>query len=186
LKSSNVLNTMSNLHISISYDSVQRRRARRHVPYKPYGTVHDYVPFYFAPRSPMLYTIVQGNVHSYSEGQDPLVYLVSTVQAIHEAHLQFVFTDGHCIIEYTNFYDDLADLSQIDWSLMRAHYWANTPDDSDRVRRRQAEFLVYRACPWHLITEIGVINREIKKVVVDSLERSSYKPPVIVRNSWYY
>ncbi len=135
----------------------------------------------------MLCRIAKGeDVQSYSEGQEPLVYLVSTAQAVHKAGLRFVFTDGHSIIANTNFYDNLDDLERIDWSLMRARYWASTPEDSDRVRRRQAEFLVYEACPWNLIEEIGVISRDIKKNVADVLEGTEYKPPIVVRRSWYY
>ena len=35
----------------------------------------------FAPRSPMLLTLARGNVPTYSGGQDPLVYLVSSAEA---------------------------------------------------------------------------------------------------------
>ena len=39
----------------IASGSLQSRRGRTLVPLG--GTLHDYVPFYFAPRSPMLYRI---------------------------------------------------------------------------------------------------------------------------------
>jgi hypothetical protein len=186
LWSPNLLRRRNVDHVNIAYDTVQGRRAAKRVPCGPDGVVHDYVPFYFAPRSPMLYTIFRGNVQSYMGDQEPLIYLVSTAQAIQEAGLPFVFTDGHSIIEYTNYYDDLAYLDQIDWSLMRSSYWANTDEDSDRVRRRQAEFLVREACPWSLITEIGVINRDVKASVARLLESSDHKPPIIVRRNWYF
>ena len=40
----------------------------------------DYVPFYFAPRSPMLYAIYKCNVQDYTGSQEEIVYLVSTVE----------------------------------------------------------------------------------------------------------
>lgn len=158
----------------------------KQVPCGPGGVVHDYVPFYFAPRSPMLYTIFKGSVQSYVGGQEPLIYLVSTAQAIKEAELPFVFTDGHSIIGYTNYYDDLTQLDRIDWNLMHSSYWANTNEDSDRIRRRQAEFLVHEACTWRLITEIGVINRDVKASVAHLLEGSDHKPSIILRRNWYF
>jgi len=41
----------------IAYQQIQGRRALKAIPIAPRGTLHDYVPFYFAPRSPMLMTI---------------------------------------------------------------------------------------------------------------------------------
>lgn len=78
----------------IAYPDVQEKRARRVISVPPGGVLHDYVPFYFAPRSPMLYTINQGNVPQYKEGQASLIYLVSTVQHVVAGGLPFVFTDA--------------------------------------------------------------------------------------------
>jgi ssDNA thymidine ADP-ribosyltransferase, DarT len=43
------------------------------VPLAPYGCVADYVPCYFAPRSPMLYKLHKGGVPNYSGGHVPVV-----------------------------------------------------------------------------------------------------------------
>ena len=44
----------------IAYGNIQDRRARTAVTCGPRGLLHDYVPFYFGPRSPMLLTISSG------------------------------------------------------------------------------------------------------------------------------
>ncbi len=36
------------------------RRSRHQVPHPPYGTLADYVPFYFTPFSPMFFNIHTG------------------------------------------------------------------------------------------------------------------------------
>jgi hypothetical protein len=54
---------------NIAYERIQDRRADTIVPCGPGGNLHDYVPFYFAPRSPMLYTIEKRNVQSCPDGQ---------------------------------------------------------------------------------------------------------------------
>nr|VFK55243.1 MAG: protein of unknown function (DUF4433) [Candidatus Kentron sp. TUN]VFK55414.1 MAG: protein of unknown function (DUF4433) [Candidatus Kentron sp. TUN] len=59
-------------------------------------------------------------MEGFAGGQQSIVHLVSTVQ---EATLRFVFTDGHGIIEWTEFYDDLAQLEEVDWPLMEERYW---------------------------------------------------------------
>ena len=60
-------------YVDIAYQGIQDRRATTRVPCGAEGVLHDYVPFYFAPRSPMLYTIHKGNVESYREGQAPVI-----------------------------------------------------------------------------------------------------------------
>ena len=85
-------------HVSIAYEHIQDRRARMRVACGPGGMLHDYVPFYFAPRSPMLYTIHRGNVPSFPEGQTPVLHLVADVDAVVAARLPYVFTDGHAVI----------------------------------------------------------------------------------------
>jgi hypothetical protein len=173
-------------HISIAHQDIQDRRARIIVPCGPGGALHGYVPFQFAPRSPMLYTINRGNVLGYSDGQSPLLHLVSTIESVKDAALSFVFTNGHAIMRLTDFFDDLARLDQVDWELMRARYWYDTVNDSDRKRRRQAEFLVHKFFPWRLITEIGVINSQLGAQVTTLLQNSEHEPEVVIRPNWYY
>jgi hypothetical protein len=64
---------------TIAYQHIQDRRATKIVPCGPGGTLHDDVPFYFAARSPMLYTINQGNVPDHTEGQEPIIHLVTSL-----------------------------------------------------------------------------------------------------------
>lgn len=47
---------------NIAHSSIQNRRELKRIPVFPNGNLHDYVPFYFAPKSPMLYSIHKGNV----------------------------------------------------------------------------------------------------------------------------
>ncbi|MEG4999761.1 type II toxin-antitoxin system toxin DNA ADP-ribosyl transferase DarT [Microcoleus sp. B4-D4] len=180
-----MLETQTN-YTNIAYENIQDRRARIRVPCGSGGVLHDYVPFYFAPRSPMLYTINRGNLKSCSQGQSTVIHLVSSVENIDAAGLDFVFTDGHAVMAFTEFFDDLNHLEQIDWDVMESRYWNDTNEDNDRKRRRQAEFLVRNFFPWHLITEIGVINSTIKSQTENILQNFTHKPSVIIRQQWYY
>lgn len=173
-------------HIDIAHHHIQDRRNRTRVPCGPGGVLHDYVPFYFAPRSPMLFAIHKGNVQSYPEGQRPLVYLVTTIPAVRARELQFVFTDGHAVVGISEFYDDLGDLNRIDWNIMVARYWGETDEDRDTPRRRQAEFLIYRVCPWDIIKAVVVIDEEMQRRAIDIVSTSSHQPPVLIRPAWYY
>jgi len=134
----------------------------------------------------VLYTINRGNVTSYTQGQAAVIHLVSDVEDIDAVGLDFVFTDGHAVMTFTEFFDDLNYLEQLDWKVMESHYWNDTNEDNDRKRRRQAEFLVRNFFPWQLITEIGVINPTIKAQAENILQNFTHKPSVKVRNNWYY
>ena len=64
---------------------IKERRRTTVVPVPPGGVVADFVPFYFAPRSPMMYAIHKGNVPEYPRGLGPLIYLVTTIERLRHA-----------------------------------------------------------------------------------------------------
>lgn len=147
----------------------------------------DYVPFYFAPRSPMLYVINEGAVAGYAGGQSEVVHLVSAAEEVEAAGLDWVFTDGHADMPpLTSFYDNLGDLGKIDWEVMESRYWHDTVDHPDRRRRRQAEFLVHDSCPWELIGKIGVHNQEIAERVLKIIANVIHRPEIKIEQVWYY
>jgi hypothetical protein len=159
--------------VNIGHMHIKQRRLNRPVPLGPRGTVGDYVPFYFAPRSPMLYAISRGGVEGYTEGQQPVIYLRSTAEMVDEAGLRWVFTEGHADMGYTDFFDDFRDLIKIDWPLMEERYWHDTDDDPDRKRRRQAEFLVHQFFPWELVSYVGVYDHSIAEVIGETIKGGS-------------
>ena len=166
---------------------IQSERRIRSIRLGPGGTVHDYVPFYFGYLSPMLLQLKTGRVAGYTEGQEPLIYLVSSAQAI-AAEIPFVFSDGHGIAAYTGWYDNLGELDRVDWGMVYERYWSASVDDMDRQRRKQAEFLVYRFCPWSLIQGIAVVNDRIKQRVEGILSDfgNDMNRNVQLRPTWYY
>lgn len=172
--------------VSIGYQDLKDRRARRQVPVAPGGVLTDYVPWYFAPRSPMLFVINKGRVAGYNEGQNPVIYLVTSTERVRDAGLPFVFTDGHAYMQFSEFYTDLGQLNNVDFPLMGEKYWNDTPTDNDRERRRSAEFLIHHQAPWSLIGAIGVINQEVADQVTALLPSGSIELRVIVRREWYY
>jgi hypothetical protein len=173
--------------VDIADDAIKDRRTRIDVPCGPGGKVRDYVPLYFAPRSPMLFRIKSGGVERVSSDQRRIVYLVSTTEAVLDARLSCVFTDGNASAAFTAFYEDPELLSDVvDWPLMRAHYWANTPEDSDRRRRRCAEFLVHEALALALVAEIGVYDDDMRSRVARLVEEAGLPIAVRVRSDWYF
>ena len=172
--------------VDASLANIQNRRQRKVVTCGPGGVLHNYTPFYFSYRSPMMYLISKGEVPSYEGTQYELIYLVTRVKSIHREGLPFVFTDGHPIKFPSKFYESLEDLSKIDWQVIGSKWWNDTPEFPDRERRRQAEFLIYQRCPWSLISYIGVANESKKKEVERILAGESHMPQVLLRKHWYY
>lgn len=173
-------------YVSIAHGNIQESRSSVRVPCRAGGTLHDYVPFYFGPRSPMLFAIGKGAVEGYEDGQEPIVHLVVQLSDVLEADLPFVFTNGHAIVAYTDFYDDVTQLDQVDFPLMRQKYWHDVDDDPNRAWRRSAEFLVHERLPWGHVLGVGVMNETIQSAVLDTLDDVGEARPVAVRRHWYY
>ena len=170
---------------SIAYSSIQQQRAAKDVPCGPGGCLHDYTPFYFARKSPMLYTIWRGNVPC-DGGQDGIIHLVTTAQHIAGRGYGFAFSDGHGIMSYTEFFDDLDDLAQVDWNVIRATYWHDTLEDGDRKRRKQAVFLVHGTVAWNDIGHIVVRTSNMQTKVQGLIAGATHKPIVTASTDWYY
>jgi len=170
----------------IAHQNIQERRSTTEIQVPPYGVLHNYVPFYFAPRSPMLYAIANGIVEGFEGNQSDIIYLVANIDKIRESGKRFVFTDGHAIMALTDFYNDLNDLNEIDWPLMEGTYWHDTDQYPDRKRKRQAEFLVYESVPLECILGIGVQTKQMKTTIENLLLEHNIDMKVLERPNFYF
>jgi hypothetical protein len=136
----------------------------------------------------MLLNLKTGRVIGYDDGQEPLIYLVSTAQEIQKHGIPFVFSDGHGIARFTQWFDDLHDLDNIDWDVVNLRYWKDDVNNMDRQRRKQAEFLVHKFCDWSLIKEIVVMNSEVKSEVENIMGQypQEFQRLIQIRKDWYY
>lgn len=167
--------------------SIKQHRRTLPVPIDPGGTVADYAPFYFAPRSPMLYRIHKGGVEGYQRGQAELVYLVTRVSEIERLGLPWVATERNAALQPGRFINERSRLAtHVDWEVITAERWANTVEDGSRMQRRMAEFLVHQRVPWNTFTHVGTCAETVTAEVRLLLERSKSAPTVIVRPGWYF
>ncbi len=129
----------------------------------------EYIPFYFAGHSPMLYNIKTGYRGITKRKQEDIIFIVCEVQDIVGSCPEWVFTDGHAKNTITRFYTDIGEISSLDWSIIKSRYWSNTEEDYDIMRKKQAEFLVYKHVPVTCIKGLVVKNTskefEIAKIV---------------------
>jgi ssDNA thymidine ADP-ribosyltransferase, DarT len=171
--------------VEIAYPDLKARRAGQAVEVAAGGTLADYVPFYFAPRSPMLYAISTGWVRGYNGPQEDILHLVCAVDELAEPG-RFVITTRHPLAPLAEQRVDLDALDELDWPLMNATYWNDTDPDGDRKSRRQAEFLVHRSVPIEAIRLVGAMTKTAAARAVTLLDAMAHPPSVGVRKGWYY
>jgi hypothetical protein len=167
---------------NIGHQHIKQRRLARSVPVAAGGTLGEYVPFNFCPRSVMLYVVHRGH-QDYPGGQARVIHLVSSVQTAVATERPWAFTDRHADLAYANYYTDLARLDVIDWDVMPREQWGGDPALKER---RQAEFLVHEWFPWTAVEQIGVQCPEVANELGSILSAQAHRPPVAVEPLWYY
>jgi len=182
-----VINERGGPSKTIGMSTIKQRRLSLPVKCFSGDKVGEYVPFYFCPRSVMLYIIYQGN-HlevSYRGGQGPIVHLEADLNAAVAWAVQdnrrWAFTLSNAGAVYTEFRSNLTQLSEIDWDAVAAHDW-RAPETKEG---KQAEFLVYERFPWHSVERIGVSSASIHSRVRAELGGEP-RPVVEIKPDWYY
>jgi hypothetical protein len=180
----------SNLDCEIvGISNIKRRRLTTiEVPCHHGTRVGEYVPFYFCPRSIMLYILHMANHPdlAYHGGQRPIVHLQADLAAtLHWADnsgIQWAFSDRNAGASIASFYSRVEDFDKINWSAVAA-----TDFRPLQVKEgKQAEFLFYKSFPWELIEEVGVVDEKVKHRLDTILERAEHRPLVVIHGNWYY
>jgi hypothetical protein len=172
-------------YVQIGNAELISRRTTRDVPVHPYGTLSDYIPFYFTPYSPMLYNIKTGYNGVTKRPMEEIAILVSSLREVHTQGIPFVFTDRHAYLQAAVFYNDLDRLDQIDWPRLQARDFRREPDDPGKVERYQAEALIYRHLP--LVAVLGIIcyrDEERRKLEAECAKLELTKQ-VLCKPGWY-
>lgn len=178
--------TCAATQVEIGDAGIKEWRRRRRVPIAPGGCVGDYVPFYFAPRSPMMYTLSRGNF-GYAGGFDRVVYLVSACEHLSTAGCSWIVSDRNAALTVASFAGPEDDLdAHVDWPLMRERQWGYTSDDPERPDRRAAECLVHRYVPWHALDRIVTKTRQAADEAHALLESAQHRPSLAVDADWYF
>jgi hypothetical protein len=173
---------------AIGLSPIKQRRLTYPVTCHPGDCVGDCVPFYFCPRSIMLFVIHCDNNPelTYHGGQDRIVHLEADLHEVVEwadaNDRRWAFSLSNAGGQYAEFRSDLAELDQVNWVAVQA-----TDFRAAEIREgKQAEFLVRDEFPWSLIKGIGVKSAGIASQVENILASADHQPPVKVRNDWYF
>ena len=173
---------------TIGIGEIKQRRMSRPLTSHPGLKVGECVPFYFWPRSVMLYLIDRANhpALTYRSGQAPIVHLVAdlrkTVRWADDNRIRWAFTLSNAGAGYFEDRHSLDDLGDIDWSAVKARDWR----DPVVKERKQAEFLVENRFAWQLVSRIGVMTEATRQLVAGALAASDHQPRVEIKRDWYY
>lgn len=166
----------------------QRRLNELRLASYPDLHVGDCVPFYFCPRSVMLYVIHRGNNPdlSYRDGQESVLHLEAdlnvSVAWAQNYKRRWAFTLSNAAERSFEDRKDLSQLFEINWEAVQTNQWR-----APNIRRdKQAEFLMEYCFPWHLIERIGVHSQSVYERVMDALSVAAHRPQVEITQAWYY
>lgn len=172
--------------------SIKQFRLARPVKSHENLKVGDCVPFYFCPRSVMLYVIYRRDHPElqYRGGQGPIVHLEADMhEAIDWANAngnRWAFTSSNAGSSYFQDFSDLRSLNEINWDAVQTNRWSGDGIDVAIKEGKQAEFLVEGSFPWSLVSRIGIMSRRIYPRVQQALGGGLHRPKVEIKPGWYY
>lgn len=171
---------------SIGHPELIKRRESRIFPIEPYGTLGEYIPFYFTPYSIMLYNLLSGYGGVPPIEREYLVFLVSSIWRLVEMKIRFVFTNQHAYSLTAEFFNSPDDLHRVDWKLLQARDFRNDPEDPGKKERYQAEVLVYHHLPLAGLLGIACYNQTAYDHLTEEVYQRRLGLKVAVKQDWYF
>lgn len=144
----------------ISDERVNRRR----------NAVHEFVPFYFNPKNPMLYK--RKNMQSE-------IIILCIDRNLLQTDLKF--TDGNAASSSTKFYSNTKDLEKLNWSIINSEYWS---DFIDGKRIRCSEILIPKEVKTSSIKKIFCFNSATEDYVKNKVE--GFEITATVNHDFYF
>jgi hypothetical protein len=172
----------------IGMGRIKQRRLTLPVRCHPGDHVGDYVPFYFCPRSIMLFIIARANHEdlSYRDGQGPILHvqadLAATVAWAEAQPRRWAFSLSNAGAAYTEFRARLDQLGEVNWPAVAANDF-RSPEIKEG---KQAEFLLHGFFPWELVECIGTHSRAVAVQAAQIIQGATHRPQVGQRSDWYY
>lgn len=169
-------------YVPIGDANVIAKRKGRMIGGKSIG---DYIPFYFGPRSPMLYIVQKGSSTVRQQRAEDIVYCAVSIETVISENLKGFFTDGHALSRMTQIHKigKLKDIDQyVDYSDVYSTCWGYA-DDTDLKRRKEAELLLADDLPPEMIAGYVVCNEQVRQRLI---EMGINEQKVAVRAAYYY
>ena len=178
---------------TIGMNHIKQRRLKELILNSHPGLyVGECVPFYFCPRSVMLFLIHKANDPelTYKGGQEPIVHLEAdfykTITWADHNKFRWAFTLSNAGGYFFEDRCQLTQLEDINWAAIHNDGWGFSGVENSVREGKQAEFPIEKQFPWQLIERIGVCSYSIYEQVTTALQAAVHKPGVEIRSKWYY
>lgn len=171
---------------TIGNNELIEKRQHREVTISPFGTLSDYIPFYFTPYSPMMLNINTGYNGVQQVANEDIVIVVSSLFRLQEKGVSFVFTDRHAYLFNAGFYNTLDKLGQIDWPILQQRDFQRDPDNPEKIERYQAEALVHQYLPVEAFIGLVCYTETIKEQLQKMAEERDQSLKIVKKTSWYF
>ena len=172
-------------YVPIGDQLVIEKRKSRFLEISSWKKIGDFIPFYFGPRSPMLYVIQHGYNGVRRIEAENIVYCVIRLEDIIRDGIECYFTDGHVLNDLSQvFHGSL--LGRVDEFVQYDEVFAYRWDDDEKLdlkRRKEAELLLQNDLPIQYIRGFVVYNLEAKQLM---LSMGVDEKMVVVRPNYYF
>lgn len=177
---------------AVGMSDIKDRRLNTPLSSYPDLMVGNCVPFYFCPRSIMLYLLHMGNHQgiTYSGGQDSIIHLVFDAYTVMEwcnrYSVRWALTLSNAGSAYFEDRKTVDGFDEINWVAIEARKWSGNGVSREIKEAKQSEFLVENSLPWELVEMIGVCSQARGNELIRLMAANQYRPKVITVPAWYY
>lgn len=172
-------------YVPIGDKLVIEKRRNRLLEISSWKKIGDFIPFYFGPRSPMLYVIQHGYNGVKRIEAEKIVYCVIRLDDIIRDGIECYFTDGHVLNGLTQVFQGSL-LNRVDEFVQYNEVFAYRWDDDENLdlkRRKEAELLLKNDLPLQYIKGFVVYNLEAKQLL---LSMGVDEKKVVVKPNYYF
>ncbi len=170
-------------YVNIGHNQLIRDRHDYQIPLDGAGTLGEYIPFYYAGHSPMLYLIMKGYQGVTRRNQNDIVFIGIRIENVFNSTLQYIITDRNAKIALAQFYNSPDGLNNLKWEIIQSQIWRNDESFLSRQDYKQAEFLIRDYIPVNYIDFIVVKTQDRKVYFDEILEQLGLNIPVYIDNN---
>lgn len=170
-------------YVNIGHNQLIRDRHEYTIPIDGAGTLGEYIPFYYAGHSPMLYLIMKGFQGVTKRSQNDIVFIGIRINNIFNSTLEYVISDRNAKIAIAEFYNTPDGLNYLKWEVIKSQVWKNDESFLSRQDYKQAEFLIRNHIPVNCIDFIVVKTEERKVYFDEMIAQLGLEIPVYVDNN---